>query len=753
MTYKKVLNRMKANDFESSYRTSSRIPSVTSSKIKLGAFGRARKIGCERNVASVLLQQRQALRVVHENIDVTPKPLIHTAFSVIDENQTTALENTGLFQMGSGSQLMASPSRISSLRASSSILFRSSSMPSDDLQMESLLSTQISESLPVQEDEDVAPSPFFLSSDDLTIFADRPETVTITLKETQTYFIFEMPQMTEDLRTPEGKIIQQENKNYEYVTIGPSSNRKLLDAETQTIRVLTKSRGTYLGMRPRRNQGIFVNNWVIHDTYASPELMTEKNGRMIVRTRESMSRMREAQKLQYKLPESEAIPDASPEEQLSHICRQTRFLDAACVMERIIANNVFAMAQKRFTGLTKCDPCALDLEFDYRLDLLWTYACEMTHDRPVAAFRCSPINPHLLAVAYDAKISSDKTNGLLLIWCAKNPSQPGREYTFDSPLSDIDWSKERPNLLAIGFYDGSVKVIDVSSKKMNVIRQSCRETSVACSPHWQVQWWSGDEQFDFQEQIYTSDQDGRIYCYRFSEDFFATEIMRLYRVEGKVAGVSRTDHCVAYDVPISRQPSALVLRRHPIVNNIYFVGSDEGCVYRCSTNYLRQHVDSFLAHDGPIYSLEFSPFCRKLFLTCGADWCIRIWAEGLTEPLIILSTAMACVRSACWSPTCSTIIASIVNDQICVWDIRRKIHIPSSVTISTNGTRLVAVEFTANGNQLIVADIEGVIYVYNLEGMPFPPYNQAKVLIESIQKALVTKPELLRKLRKLDSSF
>lgn len=153
---------MKTNDFESSYRTSSRIPSVSSSKIKLSAFGRARKIGCERNVASVLLQQRQVLRVVHENNDVTPKPLIHTAFSVIDENQTTALENTGLFQTGSGSQLMASPSRISGLRASSSILFRSSSMPSDDSQMESLLSTQVCEFLSVEEDEDVAPSPFYL---------------------------------------------------------------------------------------------------------------------------------------------------------------------------------------------------------------------------------------------------------------------------------------------------------------------------------------------------------------------------------------------------------------------------------------------------------------------------------------------------------------------------------------------------------------------------------------------------------------
>ncbi|XP_025075530.1 WD repeat-containing protein 78 [Pogonomyrmex barbatus] len=738
---------MKAvSDFESPQRIS---PSVTSSKIKVNVLGRARKMGCERNVASALLQQRQALRVIHENVDVTPKPLVHPAFGIIDENQMTAFETIGLFQTGNGSPL-TSPS-LSGLKISSSIL-RTPSMPSD-LQMESLMSTQICGLMPMEEDEDAAPLPFFLPDDDLAIFATRPETVTITLKETQTFFVFEMPQMTEDLRTPEGQAVQQENENYEYVTVGPGSSRKLLNVETQTVCVLTKSRGTYCGLRPRKNQGMFVNNWVIHDTYAAPKLMVEKNGLLIVHTKESMRRIQEAQELRYKLPEPERILDPSPEEQLSRICRETRFLNAAHVMERIIANNVFAEAQKRFTGLTKHDPCALDLKFDYRLGLLWTFACEMARNRPVVAFRWSPANANVLAVAYGAKTGSNKMDGLLLIWCAKNPSHPDREYTFDNLLSDIDWSKERPNLLAIGFYDGNVKIIDVSANKINVIRQSRKEALAACSPHWQVQWWSGDEQFDRQEQIYTSDQDGRVYCYRFGEDFIATEIMRLYRIEGKLSGISRTDHCVAYDVPISRQPGALILRKHPIISNIYFVGSDEGCIYRCSTNYLRQHTDSFLAHDGPIYSFEFSPFCQKLFLTCGADWCIRIWAEGLTEPLITLSTTMACVRNACWSPTCSTIIASIVNDQICVWDIRRKTHIPASVTISTSGARLVAANFTANGNQLTVADVEGVVYVYNLEGMPFPPYNQTKVLIESIYKALATKPELLKKLKKLDLSF
>ncbi|XP_020284729.1 WD repeat-containing protein 78 isoform X2 [Pseudomyrmex gracilis] len=641
---------MRIGDFESPQRASSAIPSAASSTIKLNTLGRGRKIGYERNVASALLQQRQALRVIRDNVDVTPKPLVHTAFSTIDEGQLTAFETIEL-QTGSVSQLMASSSRISgSLKTSSSAFLKSSSMPTDDFQLESLLSTQLCK-LSEEDDEDEEPPAFFLPSDDMTTFATRPEKVTIILRETQTFFIFEMPQLTEDLRSTEGQAVQRENENYEYVTVGPGSTRKLLDVETQTIRVLTKSRGTFLGVRPRKSRGVFVNNWTMHDTYAAPELMIEKDGRMIVHSRESMDRMRQAQELWYKLPDSEAVLDPSPEEQLSRIYRESRFLDAACVMERILANNVFVAAQKRFTGLTKRDPYALDLEFNYRLDLLWTYTCEAARDRSVAAFRWSPLNANVLAVAYGAKTGSDRTNGLLLIWCAKNPSQPDRTYTFDSPLSDINWSKERPNLLAVGFYNGNVKVIDVRAKEVNVIRQSCRETSIASSPQWQVQWWVGDEQFDYQEQIYTSDQDGRVYCYRFGEDLLATEIMRLYRVEGKLAGISRTDHCVTYDVLISRQPGALVLRRHPTSSNIYFVGSDEGCIYRCSTNYLYHYIDCFLAHNGPVYSLEFSPFCQKLYLTCGADWCTRIWAEGVTEPLITLSTAMACVRNACWSPT------------------------------------------------------------------------------------------------------
>lgn len=151
---------MKSSYFESPQKIS-KISSTNSSRIKLNTIERVRKIGCERNVASVLLLQRQMLRIFYEDIDVTPKPLVHPAFCVIDENQMTALETIGLFQTGSGSQLMVSSSRISGLVTSSSLL-KSSLIASNDLQMESMLSTQICLSLPVEKIEDTAPLPFFL---------------------------------------------------------------------------------------------------------------------------------------------------------------------------------------------------------------------------------------------------------------------------------------------------------------------------------------------------------------------------------------------------------------------------------------------------------------------------------------------------------------------------------------------------------------------------------------------------------------
>lgn len=120
-------------------------------------------------------------------------------------------------------------------------------------------------------------------SDESRIFAGAT-TVTITLRETRTSFVFEMPQMTEDAETPQGQGVRSENENYEYATVGAGSSvRKLIDAETQTIRLSTKSRGTFLGTEPRRNKGTLVNNWVMYDARAGTVPETERTTRRRIR--------------------------------------------------------------------------------------------------------------------------------------------------------------------------------------------------------------------------------------------------------------------------------------------------------------------------------------------------------------------------------------------------------------------------------------------------------------------------------------
>jgi hypothetical protein len=86
---------------------------------------------------------------------------------MIDENQITALETIGSFQTVSNSQIIASTSRISDVRSTSTI-FKISPMASENL-MESLLATQVHEVLEPVEEEDIAPLPFFLSRSALTL--------------------------------------------------------------------------------------------------------------------------------------------------------------------------------------------------------------------------------------------------------------------------------------------------------------------------------------------------------------------------------------------------------------------------------------------------------------------------------------------------------------------------------------------------------------------------------------------------------
>ena len=57
----------------------------------------------------------------------------------------------------------------------------------------------------------------------------------------------------------------------------------------------------------------------------------------------------------------------------------------------------------------------------------------------------------------------------------------------------------------------------------------------------------------------------------------------------------------------------------------FLVGTDQGMVYYCTTEYSSEFLARFSAHKAPVYSIVWNTFDPVIFLTCAAEWVIKIW--------------------------------------------------------------------------------------------------------------------------------
>ena len=77
---------------------------------------------------------------------------------------------------------------------------------------------------------------------------------------------------------------------------------------------------------------------------------------------------------------------------------------------------------------------------------------------------------------------------------------------------------------------------------------------------------------------------------------------------------------------------------------MYLAGAEDGHIYKCSTSYSEQYLEAYNGHIGPVYQVQWSPFRSDLFISCSADWSIKLWAEGKVSA----SSTLCC--NCCTSP-------------------------------------------------------------------------------------------------------
>ena len=156
---------------------------------------------------------------------------------------------------------------------------------------------------------------------------------------------------------------------YDNLTIGKGRNRKVVDAEVQTALVLLKTRDTQAARVKSKSNYAYASGWDMFDTYTttkedeSPVDKTEKGTKITSTTT------------------VESFVMTAGEMQTSEILKTNNFINALLVIERLLANNNYNEQQKRFRGLVVSDPFRENVEFNYRLDLLWTFANEHTRGK------------------------------------------------------------------------------------------------------------------------------------------------------------------------------------------------------------------------------------------------------------------------------------------------------------------------------------------------------------------------------------
>ena len=80
---------------------------------------------------------------------------------------------------------------------------------------------------------------------------------------------------------------------------------------------------------------------------------------------------------------------------------------------------------------------------------------------------------------------------------------------------------------------------------------------------------------------------------------------------------------------------------------MYIAGTEDGHIYKCSTSYSEQYLETYSGHMGPVYRVQWSPFQSNLFISSSADWSVKLWTEGKVRTAALSRIAVMHILHAC----------------------------------------------------------------------------------------------------------
>jgi len=329
---------------------------------------------------------------------------------------------------------------------------------------------------------------------------------------------------------------------------------------------------------------------------------------------------------------------------------------------------------------------------------LWRFNTERTKRKQVTSLCWNPNYPDLFAVGYGSYDFMRQGSGMVCCFSLKNTSHPEYMFSTESGVMCLDFHPHHHSLLSVGCYDGTVMVFDVRVKGNRPIYNSSIRTGKHTDPVWQVHWQ--EEDLAKELNFFSISSDGQVASWIMSKNELKMEpVMQL-----KLVSTTRDD---PDEVNLSGLAGGCCFDFNKHNEHLFIVGTEEGKIHKCSKAYSGQYLETYQGHHMAVYALKWNPFHPRVFISCSADWTVKIWDHNHPHPILSFDLGNA-VGDVAWAPYSSTVFAAVTSDgKVHVFDLAENKHEPLCEQKVVKRAKLTHINFNQSDPVLIVGDDRG----------------------------------------------
>ncbi|CAF1129899.1 unnamed protein product, partial [Didymodactylos carnosus] len=456
---------------------------------------------------------------------------------------------------------------------------------------------------------------------------------------------------------------------------------------SQTYNNPCRERETFVEQTPRMPFSDNVAQWSIYDAYKEDFDQQQK--------------VKEKEHKKVKKEDDRKKKFVVAEQQSDDMAKFARSKSASVslkIMERMINQNTFDDIAQDFKYWE--DAADEYREQEGSLLPLWLFQYDTAKKLACTNLAWNTHYTDLFAVAYGSYDFLKQSRGMFLIYSLKNPSYPENIYSTESGVMSLDFHPNHPNLLCCGFYDGSVAVYNIADENKRPKYQSTARNGKHTDPVWQVRWQKDD--LDNNLNFYSVSSDGRVVCWTLvKSDLMYTDVVQLKLDQ---PATEPTD-----GIPLAALGCGTCFDFNKQQDYLFIVGTEEGKIHKCSKAYNNQFLDTFDAHNMAVYACRWNTFHPKIFISCSADWTVKIWDINFKEPLFVYDLGSA-VGDVMWAPYSSTVFAACTADgKVYVFDLNVNKYEPIAepIVVQKKRTKLTHITFNEHYPILLAGDDRG----------------------------------------------